>query len=117
MFLNRLRTLVKIHENQGPQYERKYIIAKEQKRDERRASFQSSPKTKPHVHHKTHCHTLEVYYTRSASLTIKVLLIKILVFFDHCSIHLFLSNQRFQAIEFAHRPVPKKLDIFRINIS
>ena len=97
MFLNRLRALVKIHANQGPRYERKYIIAKEQKRDERRASFQSSPKNKPHVHHKTHFHTLEVYYTLSASLTIKVLLIKILVFFDHCRIHLFLSNQCLEA--------------------
>ena len=33
-----------MHENQGPHFERNYIIAKAQKRDERGASFQSSPK-------------------------------------------------------------------------
>ena len=26
-------------------------------------------------------------------------------------------NQRFQAIEFVDRPVPEKLDIFRVNLS
>ena len=35
------------------------------------------------------------------TLTIEVLLIKVLlIFFDHWSVHLFQSNQRFQAIEF-----------------
>ena len=33
-----------MHENQGPQFDRNYIIAKAQKRDEHGASFQSSPK-------------------------------------------------------------------------
>ena len=41
----------------------------------------------------------------------EVLLIMIIVFFDHWSNHLFKSNQRFQAIEFVDRPVPKKLDM------
>ena len=39
-----LSTRVQIQENQGPRFERKYIIAKEQKRDENGASFPSSPK-------------------------------------------------------------------------
>ena len=43
-------------------------------------------------------------------LNLEVLLIKIIVFFDHWSNHLFQSNQRFQAIEFMDRPVPEKLD-------
>ena len=36
---------------------------------------------------------------------IEVLLIKILLFFDH----LFQSNQHFQAIEFVDQPIPEKL--------
>ena len=46
----------------------------------------------PHAHHKA-------YYTRPVNLTIEVLLIMIL-FFDHRSIHLFQSNQSFQTIGF-----------------
>ena len=42
---------------------------------------------------------------------LEVLLIKIVLFFDHRSNHLFQSNQRFQAIEFVDRPVPEKLDM------
>ena len=44
-------------------------------------------------------------------VSLEVLLIKIIVFFDHWSNHLFQSNQRFQAIEFEDRPVPEKLDM------
>ena len=46
-----------------------------------------------------------------------ILLIKILLFFNHWSNHLFQSNQCFQAIEIMNCPVPEKLDIFYINIS
>ena len=42
---------------------------------------------------------------------LEVLLIKIVLFFDHRSNHLFQSNQRFQAIEFVDQPVPEKLDM------
>ena len=72
---------------------------------------------KPHAHHKTHLHTMKVYNTRPAGLTIKVLLMKILLFFDHWSYQLFQSNQRFQAIEIVNRPFPEKFDIFSINTS
>ena len=42
--------------------------------------------------------------------TITVLLIKILIFFQPLSsVHLFQSNQRFQAIEFVDRHVSEKL--------
>ena len=75
-------------------------------------------KDKPYAYNKTHLYTMKVYNTRPVSLTIKVLLIKIVLFFDHwsdhlCFIfnHLFQSNQRFQAIEFLDRPVPEKLDM------
>ena len=53
----------------------------------------------PHAHHNTDLHTIKAYYTRPVNLTIEVLLIMIL-FFDHRSIHLFQSNQSFQTIGF-----------------
>ena len=56
---------------------------------------------------------MKVYNTQPVTLTIEVLLIKIVFFPDHFSNHLFQSNQRFQAIEFVDRPVPEKLDVFR----
>ena len=59
---------------------------------------------------------MKIYNTRPVSLTIEGLLSKILIFSDHWSIHLFQSNQRFQAIEFVDRPVLEKFDIFRINL-
>ena len=60
---------------------------------------------------------MKIYNTRPVSLTIEGLLIKILIFSDHWSSHLFQSNQRFQAIEFVDRTVLEKFDIFRINLS
>ena len=72
-------------------------------------------KKKRPAHHKTHLHTMKVYNSRPVSLNIEVLLIKIPLFLT--TIYLFQSNQRFQAIEFVDRPVPEKLDIFRINLS
>ena len=92
-----------------------YFIAEEQKRDEHGALFRSSPKKKRPAHHKTHLHTMKVYNSRPFSLTIEVLLIKIPLFLT--IIHLFQSNQRFQAIRFVDRLVPEKLDIFGINLS
>ena len=55
---------------------------------------------------------MKAYNTQPVTLTIEVLLIKIVLFSDHFSNHLFQSNQRFQAIEFVDRPVPEKLDVF-----
>ena len=72
LLMNWLSTREQIHENQGPQFARNYILAKEQKRDEHGASFQSSPKKKPYAHHKTHLHTMKVYNTRPFSLIIEV---------------------------------------------
>ena len=55
---------------------------------------------------------MKVYNTRPVSLTMGKVSLKFAhkdsSFFDHWSIHLFQSNQRFQAIEFVDRPVPKK---------
>ena len=85
--------------------------AKEQKRDERGASFQSSPKINCMLI-TTRLHTMKVYNTRPVCLPIEVLLIKIL---------LFSTNEvfsRFKVINaFVDRPVPEKLDIFLINFS
>ena len=53
---------------------------------------------KPHAHHETYFHLIKVYNSWTVSLTIEVLLTKIFRFFDHWSIHLFQSNQLFQAI-------------------
>ena len=39
----------------------------------------------------------------------EVLLFKILLFLDLWGIHLFWSNQHFQAIEFVDQPIPEKL--------
>ena len=60
---------------------------------------------------------MNIYNTWPVSLTIEVLLIKIIIFFDYWSIHLFQSNQLFEAIEFVDRPSPEKLDIFCRNLS
>ena len=43
-------------------------------------------------------------------VNLEVLLIKIILFFDHWSDQLFQNNQRFQAIEFLDQPIPEKLD-------
>ena len=82
--------------------------AKEQKRDERGASFQSSPKINRMLI-TTHLHTMKVYNTRPVCLP-EVLLIKILLF---STTEVF---SRFELINaFVDRPVPEKLDIFLIN--
>ena len=72
---------------------------------------------KPLAHHKTHLHTMKVYNTEPVSLTIEVLLITILLCFDHLSINLFQSNKSFQVIESVDRSVPERLEIFCINFS
>ena len=44
-------------------------------------------------------------------ITLEVLLIKMVLFFDHWGNQLFQNNQRFPEIEFVDRPVPEKLDM------
>ena len=56
------------------------------------------PENKPYAHLKTHLNAMKVYYTLPVSLTIEVLLIKTVLFFDHWSNHFFQINQRFQAL-------------------
>ena len=72
-------------------------------KNEHGVSFQSSPTICMHAYHNTHLHRMKVCNTRPVCLTIEVFLIKILLFFDHWSIHLFQSNQHFQAIIFIDR--------------
>ena len=68
------------------------------------ASFQSLLKiNRMLITNKTHSQTMKVYNTWSGTL----LLIKILFFFKHLRVHLFQSNQHFQAIEFVADPFQK----------
>ena len=76
---------------QGPRFQRNNVIT-------------IFAENKPHVHHKTHLHTMKVYNTQPVSL----LLIKFSFFFDHRSVHMFQSNQCFQAIEFIDRRILHK---------
>ena len=58
-------------------------------------------------HHKTHLHTCNKSLQHP---TIAILLIKIQIFFlPLSSVHLFQSNQRFEAIEFMDRHVSENL--------
>ena len=50
-------------------------------------------------------HIMKVYNTRPSQFY----KLKFFFFFDHCSVYLFQSKQRFQAIEFVDRPVVEKL--------
>ena len=44
--------------------------------------FQSSPKKNPYDHHTIHLHTMKVYKIRPFGLTIEVLLIRLVLFFQ-----------------------------------
>ena len=79
-------------------------LPESKKSDEHGMSFRSSLKMK-----QWKFTTPDQLATPSAPL-IEVLLIKIVLFFDHWGVHLFQSNQHFQAIEFMDQlPVPEKL--------
>ena len=81
-------------------------LPESKKSDEHSMSFQSSLKMK-----QWKFTTPDQLATPSAPL-IEVLLIKIVLFFDHWGVHLFQSNQHFQAIEFMDQlPVPEKLNL------
>ena len=62
---------------------------------------------KPHAQHKIHLHTVTVCNTRPVSLFIIIILL--FFFSDHLRVHVFQSNQSFQAIDFVDRTVPEKL--------
>ena len=87
--------MYKYTKTQGPRFQRNYIIARYQKSYLQGTSFQSSPKinrmliTRPFVYSESLQHP-----------TIAILLIKVLIFFDHSVVHLFQSNQRFHATEY-----------------
>ena len=80
-----------IHENQGPQYERNYIIAKELKRDELGMLFQSSPKMNRKLITRRNLHTVKVDHTRPVSLKSpsKFCSQRFFFFFNHWTIQLF----------------------------
>ena len=59
-----------------PRFERNYLTAKDKKTWwEHGASFQSSPKNKPHAQHKIHLPTVTVCNTRPVSLFIIIILL------------------------------------------
>ena len=64
-------------------------------------------KNKSHAYHKTYLHTVKVCNTQPSQFC----LLRFLFFFFRplSNVHLFQSNQRFQAIEFLDRHVSEKL--------
>ena len=90
---------------QGPRFQRNYIIARDEKSDLHGTSFQSSPK----INH--------ILITRSICIQWKFTtpdhrsFSKTFFFFFQLvsSVHLFQSNQRFEAIQFMGRHVLEKL--------
>ena len=112
--MHTLRAESPSRKSEGDSVRRVVNARKSRKPDEWGTSFQSSPKINRMFITRLICNTMKVYITRPVSLTIEVLLIKIVLFFDHWRNHLFQSYQRFQAIEFVDRPVPEKLKIFRL---
>ena len=70
--------------------------------------FSIIAENRPHAHHRTHLLTTKAYVVYIASPS------KVAYFFDHWSIHLFQSNQRFQAIKLVDRLVPEKFTSFAL---
>ena len=97
----RLYACIKKRKIKVPRFHRNFFIARDQNIDLHGTSFQSSPKIN------------RMLITRAICIrwkTIAVLLMKILIFLRPLSsVHLFQSNQRFQAIEFVARHVSEKL--------
>ena len=110
LFLNWLSTGE--NENQVPRFHRNYIIAREQKHDEHGASDQSSLKITSFSNQ-----DLVAYNESLQHLTSLLFSLRFFIFFYHWSIHLFQSDNCFQAIGFVEWPFLEKLDIFRINLS
>ena len=97
--------MYKYRKIQGPRFHINYTIARDQKSGLHGTSIQSSPKisrmliARPFVCNESLQHP-----------TIAGLLVQILIFFQPLSsVHLFQSNQRFQAIEFVDRHFSEKL--------
>ena len=105
----RLYVCIKYTKNQGPRFQRNYIIARDQKSDLHGISFQSWPK----INRILIKRPINNYFAYNESLqhpTISVLLIKILIFFQLLSsVNLFQSNQYLEAIEFVDQQVSEKL--------
>ena len=103
---------------QGPRFQRNYIIVRDQKREKTWRVISFITENKPHSHHKTYKknkHTMKVFNTRSVSITIEVLLTKIL-FFPSTEVFTCLqSNQRFQAIEFVALGTPSQRFLFPVS--
>ena len=78
---------------------------KSRKQDEHGESFQSSPKINCMLITRLIC--IQWKFTTSNQLASSSTFIKIVLFFDHWSNHLFQSNQQLQVIEFVADPFKK----------
>ena len=89
------------------------VIHRKQKRDEHDASFQSSPEINRMLNKDSFEYNESLQHPTSI---IAKFAHKDSSFLGHLSIHLFQSNQRFQAIEFVDQSAQEKFDIFLISI-
>ena len=81
--MHTLRAESPSRKSEGDSVRRVVNARKSRKPEEYGTSFQSSPKINRMFITRLPCNTMKVYITRPVSLTIEVLLIKIVLFFDH----------------------------------
>ena len=115
MFLDWLSTRVWIHENWSTSIRAKLRHYQRAKKWWTWRVISITAENKPHAHYETYFHLIKINNSWPVSLTIEVLLIKIFRFFDHWSIHLFQSNQLFQAIDSWTDPFRKSSTSFALK--
>ena len=115
MFLDWSSTRVWIRENWRASIQAKLHHCQRAKRWWTWRVISITAENKPHAHYETYFHLIKVHNSWPVSLIIEVLLIKIFCFFDHWSIHLFQSNQLFQAIDSWTDPLRKSSTSFALK--
>ena len=115
MFLDWLSTRVWIHENWRASIRVKLHHCQRAKKWWTWRVISIIAENKPHADYETYFHLIKIYDSWPDSLTIEVLLRKIFRFFDHWSIHLFQSNQLFQAIDSWTDPLRKRSTSFALK--
>ena len=115
MFLDWLSTRVWIRENWRASIQAKLHHCQRAKKWWTWRVISIIAENKPHAHYETYFHLIKINNSWPVSLTIEVLLIKIFRFFDHWSIHLFQSNQLFQAIDSWTDPFRKSSTSFALK--
>ena len=115
MFLDWLSTRVWIRENWRASIQAKLHHCQRAKKWWTWRVISIIAENKPHARYETYFHLIKVHNSWPVSLIIEVLLIKIFCFFDHWSIHLFQSNQLFQAIDSWTDPFRKSSTSFALK--